>query len=504
MFFNSIRWRLQLWHGLLLVFVLTGFGLTAYHFERGNRLRRIDQGLQHRVSVLANAMRRVSDPPARFPPVRERMRPPERRPADEPPPRAMERPLFEEPIRRPGPGPFLESFPPPPRELRLGPQEVNLFESVSGSSFYYIVWLRGGAVLSKSDSAPDLPRPERHAGLPAAQMRGTMREIFHHTPPGDCILVGTDIASDLAEMRQLAWLLLGAGGGVLLLGLAGGWWLSSRAIRPIQDISATAATISTGHLAQRIPIADTDNELGQLAGVLNSTFARLDAAFQQQARFTSDAAHELRTPVSVMLTQTQSALARERSGPEYRQSLEVCQRAAQRMRRLIESLLELARLDVGQETMKRERVDLARCAGECVELLRPIAAERRITLHSDLPDAECLGDPDRIAQVVTNLLTNAIHYNRDGGEVRISLQQQNGTAIFVVADTGYGIGAEDLPHVFERFWRADPSRTSANGRTGLGLAITKSILDAHGGSIEVASEPGKGSTFIVRLPSCGV
>ena len=166
------------------------------------------------------------------------------------------------------------------------------------------------------------------------------------------------MAPDLAAMRRLALWLTAAGAAVLLLGLAGGWWVATRAIRPIEAISATAVKIAGGDLSQRINAADTDSELGRLAGVLNSTFARLEAAFAQQARFTSDASHELRTPVSVILSQTQTALSRERTSPEYREALEACQRAARRMKTLTESLLELARLDAGQEPMKRERFDL--------------------------------------------------------------------------------------------------------------------------------------------------
>lgn len=332
-------------------------------------------------------------------------------------------------------------------------------------------------------------------------MRGTLRELFRFTPLGECLLVGKDINREQAELRRVAGLLLGAGGAVLVFGLAGGWWLSTRAIRPISDISATALKISGGDLSLRIPTADTDNELGQLAGVLNSTFARLEAAFNQQARFTSDAAHELRTPVSVMLTQTQSALTRERPADEYRETLEACQRAAQRMRRLIESLLELAALDAGREPLRQMPFDLARTAADCIELVRPLAAERGIIVHTDLPPTNCLGDSDRIALVITNLLTNAVHYNKEHGEIRISAKRERDSVTLTVTDTGQGISAADLPHVFERFWRADPSRSRANGRTGLGLAIAKSIVEIHGGSIEAAGELGKGSIFTVRLPS---
>jgi len=305
---------------------------------------------------------------------------------------------------------------------------------------------------------------------------------------------------ELAELHHFAWSLSGIGGLVLVLGLTGGWWLSTRAIRPIEDISATAVKIAAGDLSQRINVADTDNELGRLAGVLNSTFARLEAAFAQQGRFTADAAHELRTPVTVILTQVQTALKQERAAAEYRATVEACQRAAQRMRGLLESLLELARLDAGQEPMRTRRFDLARTVSDCVELVQPLAAERGIKIQSELPALEIVGDPGRLAQVFTNLLSNAIHYNKDHGEIRVSVQRRDGAALVTVADTGEGISEQDLPHVFERFFRADKSRSSAAGRNGLGLAISKAIVTAHGGGIEVESKPGAGATFTVRLP----
>jgi heavy metal sensor kinase len=325
------------------------------------------------------------------------------------------------------------------------------------------------------------------------------RELVVFTPPGECIVAGRNFSDEFAGLRRSGWLLLGAGGGVLTLGLLGGWWVSTRAIRPIKDISATAARISAGDLAQRIPAADTENELGQLASVLNSTFDRLEAAFAQQRQFTSDAAHELRTPVSVMLTQTQTALKRERSGAEYRQTLESCQRAAQRMRRLIESLLELARLDAGQEQMKYLPFDLSLTARDCAEMIRPLAEERGVKMALELTPLRCVGDSDRVGQVITNLLSNALQYNRPGGEIRMRTQANNGTAVLVVADTGQGIAPEALPRIFERFYRVEKSRSS--GHAGLGLAISKAIVAAHGGSIEASSEFGTGSTFTIRLPA---
>jgi signal transduction histidine kinase len=203
--------------------------------------------------------------------------------------------------------------------------------------------------------------------------------------------------------------------------------------------------------------------------------------------------------VSVILAQTQTALARERPAADYRETLEACQRAAQRMRRLIESLLALARLDAGEEVMQRAPFDLARAAADCLELIRPLAAERRLALHTDLAPVAAFGDAERIAQVITNLLTNAVHHNHEAGELRVATRVEPGRAVLTISDRGPGIPAEHLPHIFDRFYRADTARTTALGRTGLGLAISKAIIDAHAGSIEVASTPGEGTTFTIRL-----
>ncbi len=311
--------------------------------------------------------------------------------------------------------------------------------------------------------------------------------------------MGCSIAPEHRELRLTALTLAGFGGGILILGLAGGWWFVGRALRPISEISSTATKISAGDLSQRINTAEAESELGQLAAVLNSTFARLETAFAQQKQFASDAAHELRTPVSVILTQTQMALGRERDAATYKQTVEACQRAAQRMRKLIESLLELARFDAGQEVLKRLKFDFSRTVADCLEMVQPLAEERHVKITSEVEPLEITGDSERLAQVVTNLLTNAIQYNQPDGEVQVKLAGQGGLAALEISDTGNGIAPEDLPRVFERFYRVDKSRTGG-GNAGLGLSICKAIVEAHGGTIEASSTEKVGTKFVVRLP----
>jgi len=169
------------------------------------------------------------------------------------------------------------------------------------------------------------------------------------------------------------------------------------------------------------------------------------------------------------------------------------------MKRLIAALLELTRLDAGQEHVKRKRFSLAETVHESVEMIRPIAEERGLKLVSELAPVELTGDAGRLAQVVTNLLTNAIQYNRPSGTISVKLEAQPGLAVLTVADTGQGIASEDLPHIFKRFYRGDKSRTGASN-AGLGLAICKAITEAHSGTIEVKSEEDAGTTFTIRLP----
>jgi signal transduction histidine kinase len=509
MIFKSIKWRLQIWYGLILVVVLAGFGITAFQLERGRQFRRIDGELQRRVNAVAGTLRQ---------PLRGRG--PDGAPFDGQPPEQFRPPRQPRPVQS-----FddtgSDALSRPPREFHLSPQATNLFDDTDTNGFYYVVWTRDGNVLVRSANAPaevpalptpagfvrrDSPgpgsnRPPLRASPPEPQpprMREEFREAFLFTPPGETILVGRSIAPELSELRFVAFTLAAVGGIILLLGCAGGWWIAGRAIRPIKDISATAAKISAGDLSQRISTTDAESELGQLAGVLNSTFARLEAAFAQQQQFTSDAAHELRTPVSVMLTQTQGALNRERSVTEYRETVEACQRAAQRMRRLIESLLELARFDAGQEQLKRLQFDFSKTVGDCVFLVKPLADERAVKINCVLLPVICVGDSERLGQVVTNLLTNAIQYNQRDGEVRVELKAANGVAVLNVSDTGMGISPEDLPRVFERFYRADKSRST--GGNGLGLAISKAIVEAHGGTIDVSNAVSAGATFTVCLP----
>ena len=460
---HSLRWRIQLWHGLLLLLVLLVLGIAAYRLESAHLYRQLDEALQVRMQALHDSL--VSKG------------------------------------KRPMPLPNSERPQPAPREFQLSSQAVGLFEASVEPAFYFELWARTGQRLGSSSNAPaDLVLPKRDSGEHGPITRVGMREMVQFTPPGECLLVGASDASLQRELRHFTAWLGGIGLVVLALGWLGGWGLATHTLAPILHIRATAQRIAAGHLDERIPIAETESELGNLSATLNETFQRLENAFAEQARFTSDAAHELRTPVAIILGQTQLSLSRPRSAEEARETLETIRRSGLRMQHLIDSLLELAQLDDASAAIRQQPCDLAELSREQLDAIRPLAEEKGLTLESDLHPAPCQADRERIAQILTNLLANAVKYCRPNDHVRLTTAQDNGHILVTVADTGPGIAAENLPHLFERFYRADASRSRATGGAGLGLAICKSIAEAHRGELTATSSEGNGTTFTLRLP----
>jgi two-component system OmpR family sensor kinase len=478
-FFKSIRWQIQSWHAVLLILVVAALLAAFYNYERRAKLNGLDEMLQQ---TLITAL-----------------------PVLSPPPGGGGRPG---PGERPPQGEFPgqdRAGPPPGGPDRRGPdqalQKEDFSRRMASGPFYYATWDRDNTEISHSPNAPlPLPPPAPLApGASAFRDRDGFREVMHDSPSGT-VLIGVPTREAFNGLHALALELAALGSGVIAIGLVGGWWMAGRAIRPIDSISAAAREIAGGDLARRIDVRDTESELGHLAGVLNQTFDRLEKAFEQQTRFSADASHELRTPVSVILAQTQLALARERQPEEYRQALDICRRNAEGMRGLVNALMELSRIDSAQSQLSLARHDLASLASDCVELIQPLAEELGIPISITADSTPVQADRDKISRVITNLITNALRHNRPGGEVLVTVRQEKSRAFVEVADTGPGISPEDLPHIFERFYRADKARTRGQGGSGLGLAICQAFVTAHGGRLHAESAFGHGSTFTIELP----
>ncbi|HEY0605243.1 MAG TPA: heavy metal sensor histidine kinase [Herpetosiphonaceae bacterium] len=287
---------------------------------------------------------------------------------------------------------------------------------------------------------------------------------------------------------------------MLVVASWGGAFLAGRALLPIDRLTRAAQRISAHDLSERLGAPARNDELGRLSLTFDSMIARLERAFRQQRQFTADASHELRTPLTALRGQIEVALSQPRSTAEYRSVLESALSQTERMSRLVSSLLTLARADAATLPLHYESLDLADLVTDVAEQMQPLADERKVRLEVHADSVPLLIDQDRLLQVLLNLLDNALNHTPAGGSVSIACSAQDKHALVTVRDTGMGIAAEHLPHIFDRFYRVDTARSRERGGTGLGLAIAQMLIEAHGGLLSVESEPGAGSTFTIRLP----
>jgi heavy metal sensor kinase len=286
----------------------------------------------------------------------------------------------------------------------------------------------------------------------------------------------------------------------LALAAGGGIFLARRALKPVDKIAQTAQEIGESDLSRRINV-NTKDELGRLAATLNEMIGRLEKAFQRQKQFTSDASHELRTPLAVIEAESTLALQKDRPSSDYRQSLESISQESRQMSSLIAQLLTLARADAGKEQWNFAEVNLGKLVTNLSTDVEVLCQEKGLSFQlGQTQNLVVKGDEARLRELFMNLLDNAIRYTPTPGTVSVSLRREGQMAVVAITDTGVGIPAEDIPLIFERFYRVDKSRSRAEGGSGLGLAICRHIAEAHGGKIEVESQVGAGSTFSVWLP----
>jgi signal transduction histidine kinase len=353
-------------------------------------------------------------------------------------------------------------------------------------------WTVAGHREHRLDVAP----PALTADVAPAKAGGTLP-----APRLAIVRVGQPLAPIRDDVRRLATSLLIASLFAVLLAAPLAVWLRRELGRSIQQIDRTARTLAPGQPA-RIDLATVDAEFAGVAERLNAAFDRLEQGLVRERQLTADASHELRTPVTTIVAESEWALARPRSDDEYRHALEVCARQGGRLRNLVESLLTLARIESGTEARAYEPVELRAVVEEVIVDLTRLAASRRVVVSCD-GSATAVGDRVQIGILVTNVLSNAIRYNREEGAVTVTLRDvsrgETQWGQLVVRDTGPGMDPAAAARVFDRFWRAAPSRSSREGGTGLGLAISKAIVDAHGGRIAVDTS-ADGTTFTVELP----
>lgn len=358
--------------------------------------------------------------------------------------------------------------------------------------------------------SPDMDlRPGRHSTVPAEferigqQRFRVLRKSVEAGGKHYAVTVASstvDFDRALENFRITLWV---AAPFFLIAGALGGYWLSRRALAPVDEITQAARDIGPQELSKRVTVPPTGDELERLATTLNGMLARLEAAFQRVTRFTADASHELRTPLAVMRTSAELALRQRRSEAEYREALEAVVHESDKVADLIEQLLTLARADSIPAQLPMQRVALREALQRACEEAEPLAAAKRLSFEKQIPAEEMWvqGHAASLERLFLILLDNAVKYTPAQGRIEVRLGRQNGFAVADIRDTGIGIEADDIPHIFERFYRADRARTREAGGAGLGLAIGQWIAAAHHAEIRVTSEPAKGSSFEVRIPA---
>jgi heavy metal sensor kinase len=292
--------------------------------------------------------------------------------------------------------------------------------------------------------------------------------------------------------------------GVPLLGLVavgGGLFLVGRALAPVVRIAQSAEQITLHNLNERLPLTNTGDELQHLSLALNRMIARLGEALEQNRRFLADASHELRTPLAAWRGEMESVIELARGLPELRDRAGSALEEVDRLAKIVEALFAISRLDAGEARQEWTRFDLAPLAASTTEQMSLLAEDKGVSVACKAQGKVSVdGDRARIKQVVVNLIDNAIKYTPAGGSINLNVFARDQKAVIQVADTGIGIPASALPHIFDRFFRVDEARSRDGGGAGLGLAIVKSICLAHGGQVRVESSEGKGSRFEVLLP----
>lgn len=283
--------------------------------------------------------------------------------------------------------------------------------------------------------------------------------------------------------------------------MVGGFILVWLGLKPLARLSDAVSQVSPKDFQLNLNVQELPRELKPIAGRLSETLQQLQKAFTREKQAAADISHELRTPVAALLATLDVGLRKQRSAAEYRELLEECKSTGDHMAVLVERLLALARLDAGADQLRLQHSDLADLARQCADLVRPLAAAKGLQLkvHAPLP-LYMEADPDKFREILTNLLHNAIEYNKPQGSIELTARQRAGQVVFEVRDTGIGIPTEAREQIFKRFFRADPSRHADTPHAGLGLSIVKSYVDLMGGTIDVDSSPA-GSTFRVALPA---
>ena len=287
---------------------------------------------------------------------------------------------------------------------------------------------------------------------------------------------------------------------VVIFSTIGGWFLAKVSLQPVDDITRSAQEITAHNLSRRLPMPLANDEIARLTATLNQMIERLEASFIQIRQFTADASHELRTPLAILMGELEVALRSPKSAEQYRNIMVSAQEEVSRLSQVVRNLLELSKAESGQVKIDTEKLNISSLLSDICEDIELLAEEKNQKLETKIePNVMILGDRVRLHQAFLNIVENSVKYTPERGSILVRLLRESGKAVLRVSDTGIGIPEEDLPHIFDRFYRVDKARSQDVQGNGLGLAIVKWIIEAHHGTITVESIAGKGTIFTVRF-----
>lgn len=490
---HSVRTKLMLWNVGIVALVLAAMGSLTSYTVRAKLMASVERDLKdHAARVQPPPPPRFDDGPDGGPPG---MGP------DGPGPQPVPRePDGSYSIRAPRVF-SLDGIGRPPFQDKSPWDEEAFAESARGREILKTIVVNGEPARLLSRPQWRRPGPPPRPGRPPLQPDGPP---VGNEPPVSVIQTIyplTEINRSVDEMNRTLLTLIPV---ALILAGAGGAWLTERALRPVRHITQTAGRIGANDLTRRLPLTGGD-EFAELSGTINGMLERLQVAFgrmetlvQQQRRFTADASHELKTPLTVIKANSSLTLA-TRPGPDgYHLAIEEIDHAANAMNRLVQDLLLLARADEAQAGQDRTVVPVSDLIGAAADRAR---RPGYAGIECRPVDAAVCVNRDEMSRVLSNLIENALRYTPADGRIVLSSQAEGGQVRLLVTDTGVGIPPEHLPHLFERFYRVDASRARAEGGSGLGLAICKSLVEANDGTLQIQSQVGKGTRVIITLPS---
>ncbi len=391
--------------------------------------------------------------------------------------------------------------------LQLEGSSIKIAEpyKVIATNTYFVVYDAKGATGLKSELLPEalnMPLQKEQTRYIFQERHGWAvydKPILSEGNTIGWIRIGRSLDSLLSTLQNLRLIMFISVPLYILLASLGGLFLADRALRPIDYITRTAHDISKGDLVQRLNMPAAKDEVGRLATTFNEMLDKLEAFIKKERQFSSDASHELRTPISIISAQAEQALAGKRGPNEYVGALKSILKESKKMSYIITQLLMLYRSDEGKYDLSFETLDLNLITEEVVKEYKNISIEKGIGINFKTDESiKIKADQTLITRLLINLIDNAINYNEKGGKVDVEILNEKNMATIIVGDNGVGISSEDIPYIFDRFYQADSAR---NGHgTGLGLSIVKWIVDVHKGLISVESEINKGTRFTVKLP----